>query len=137
MLFDSGAEVSILDTTFARKPTEHYVCQARSGSFVGFVDGIRHDISITGICFEREEEVVEEYAGPLVDHPVYEKPTRVVSCPPTEAEDETEILRKSMPHPGKEMTNGSKCRDQSADGSHFTKEDQGSAGTPSAIHTIK
>uniref|UniRef100_M4BBL1 Retrotransposon gag domain-containing protein n=1 Tax=Hyaloperonospora arabidopsidis (strain Emoy2) TaxID=559515 RepID=M4BBL1_HYAAE len=27
MLFDSGAEVLILDTTFALKPTEHYVCQ--------------------------------------------------------------------------------------------------------------
>ena len=80
---------------------------------------------------------MEEYAGPLVDHPVYEKPTRVVSCPPTEAEDETEILRKSMPHPGKEMTNESKCRDQSADGSHLIKEDQRSIETPSATYTFK
>ena len=27
---------------------------------------------------EREEETVEEYAGPLVDHPVYEMPTRIL-----------------------------------------------------------
>ena len=83
---------------------------------------------------EREEEAVEEYAGPLVDHPIYEKPTRILSRPPTEAEEETEISRKSMPQPGQEMTNRSKGRDQSVDGSHLTKEDQRSTGTPSAIY---
>ena len=86
---------------------------------------------------EREDEVVEEYAGPLVDHPINEMPTRVLSRPPTEAEDEIEIWRMSMPQPDQEMTNGSKGRDQSADGSHLTKKDQRSAGTPSAIYTIK
>ena len=42
-----------------------------------------------------------------------------------------------MPQPGQEMTNGSKGRDQSADGSHLTKENQRSAGAPSSIYTIK
>ena len=79
---------------------------------------------------EREEEGVEEYAGLLVDHSIYEKPTRILFLPLTEAEDETEISRKSMPQPDQEMTNGSRGRDQSADGSHLTKEDQRSVGTP-------
>ena len=86
---------------------------------------------------EREDEVVEEYAGPLVDHPINEMPTRVLSRPPTEAEDEIEIWRMSMPQPDQEMTNGSKGRDQSADGSHLIKEDQRSIETPSAIYTLK
>ena len=69
------------------------------------------------------EEFVEDYAEPLVYHHIYKKPTRILSRPPTEAEAETEISRKSMPQPGQEMTNGSKSRDQFADGSHLTKED--------------
>ena len=71
---------------------------------------------------EGEEGAVEDYAGPLVVHPIYERPTRILSRPPTEAEEETEISRKRLSWSGQEMTNGSKGRDQITDESHLTRK---------------
>ena len=80
---------------------------------------------------EREEATVEEYTGPLVDHPVYERPTRNLP------RQTTEISGKSMSQLDQETTNGSVSQDQTMDGSHLKRKDQRSTEIPSAIYTIK
>ena len=74
---------------------------------------------------------MEEYAGLMVDHPVYEMPTKILP------RQTTEISGKSMSQPDQEMTNGSEIQDQTMDGSHLTRKDQRSTEIPSTIYTIK
>ena len=80
---------------------------------------------------------MKEYAGPLVNHPNYEIPTRILVRLTTETEEETEILGKIMSWPGKETTNGIKSQHQTTNRSHLTRKNQRSTETPSTIYTIK